>query len=77
MAISKKSINNISMYQPDFLNCVEKIIEKIKFIKCDQNLNQILNGYFFKDGVEGICVQREPGIKILFIISLRYTSYCC
>lgn len=50
MKISEKSIKFISMDQADGLNCVERIIEKLKIIKADKIIKAyledfIINGY--------------------------------
>jgi hypothetical protein len=50
LKITQKSVSNISMLQPDALNCVEKIMEKIKIIKANKNLDRLLNSYFFQAG---------------------------
>ncbi len=50
MKIAEKSLRFISMSQPDALNCIERIIEKIRIIRSDTEIkpflfNFILNGY--------------------------------
>jgi len=50
MKIAEKSIKFISMDQSDGLNCVERVMEKLRMIKSDKNikpllLDFILNGY--------------------------------
>lgn len=50
MKISEKSVKFISMDQADGLNCVERIIEKLKIIKADKAMRSllqdfVLNGY--------------------------------
>lgn len=45
MKISEKVLKFISMDQPDGLNCIERIIEKLNLIKNDLNLKNILHDF--------------------------------
>jgi len=61
LKIVKITISHISMFQPDPLNCVNCIIDKIRIIKSEQILVDLINGYFFKDG--NLDVARDESIK--------------
>ena len=54
MKICQKSLQYISMAQPDPLNCVEKIVDKIRVIKNDPKLYKMINDQFFEDQVLNI-----------------------
>lgn len=55
MKIAQRTITQISMLQPDPLNCVERIIKKIREIKENAKLNKILIEYFYeRDNFPGI-----------------------
>jgi hypothetical protein len=47
MKIAQKTIPHISMLQPDPLNCVERIISKIREIKQNKQLYEVLKEYFY------------------------------
>lgn len=47
MKITEKSVRFISIDQIDALNCVERIVEKLKLVKQDRGLKFLLNDYFF------------------------------
>lgn len=46
MKLSEKSVRFISMDQPDGLNCIERIIERVKTIQNDATLLDLLHDYF-------------------------------
>ncbi len=47
MKIAQRTISKISMLQPDPLNCVERIIKKIREIKENKLMNKILIDYLY------------------------------
>ena len=61
MKICKRTIKFISMNQPEALDCVEKIVEKIRFMKNDQNLQNMFNNYFFDPDDMKVVVNYSEG----------------
>jgi hypothetical protein len=82
LKIAQKTITQISMLQPDPLNCVERITKKIREIKQNKELYKILRDYFYdRHDLPGIKnsssneegIERKHPIEI-FIIS--YLNFC-
>jgi len=61
LKIAQRTITQISILQPDTLNCVESIIKKIREIKENKQLIKYLNDYL-----------ENPNINILPIMSRSF-----